>query len=160
MATAIVLMGMLPHSPGPASSPSPRSGGATAATAPAYAAPSATVNPTGTSTSEAGASSAAVPPAPARATGPAAVVRDYFAAISRQDYVTAWNLGGDNLNPSGYQHFVDGLSTTVADTAIVTGVNGDQVYIKLDALQSDNTHQYVSGYYVVTGNQITSANMH
>jgi hypothetical protein len=118
--------------------------------APQYAYRSATTTPRPTT----------VPTTPNAPTGPAAVLLNYFGAINRHDYVAAWNLGGHNIDPGGLQHFIDGLNTTVTDTATVVNVDGDRVYITLDALQSDNTHRRFSGYYVVDGGQITSASMH
>ncbi len=43
------------------------------------------------------------------ATGPAAVVLAYFAAIDQRDFETAWSLGGDNLGED-YDSFVNVVS--------------------------------------------------
>ena len=162
VAAAIIVTVILHRGSGPAASPSPGNGEATAAyspTATGQASPSATAAPTATIATQAAPPPLTAPTA-TMVTGPAAAVLNYFAAISRRDYATAWNLGGRNLDSGGYQHFVDGLSTTISDTATITGADNDQVYLTLDAAQSDGTHLYFSGYYIVAGDQIMSANMH
>jgi hypothetical protein len=156
VAVAVMLsISALHHTSTPAAGPLPQNGRTPAnyfTTPPQYTRPTVTTVPTTTTTVP----TTTIP----MVTGPAAVLLNYFAAINHHDYTTAWNLGAHNLDPAGYQHFVDGLRTTAFDTATITAVTGDQVHITLDALQTDNTHRYFSGYYVVVGDQIVSANMH
>ncbi|NNH75427.1 hypothetical protein HLB23_37215 [Nocardia uniformis] len=92
-------------------------------------------------------------------TGPAAVVQDYFDAITRRDYVTAWNLGGRNFEPN-FNQFVADLATTAKDTVTIIAVVGNQVHITLDALQTDGSHRYFAGYYIVEGGVLVSARIH
>lgn len=92
-------------------------------------------------------------------TGPAAIVRNYFDAITHRDYSTAWNLGGRNFEPN-FDRFVADLESTANDTVTIDSVVGNQVNIRLDALQSDGSHRYFEGYYVVEGNELVSARIH
>ncbi|MBR7838316.1 hypothetical protein KDL01_33915 [Actinospica durhamensis] len=89
------------------------------------------------------------------ATGPAAVVLAYFAAIDRRDYETAWSLGGDNLGES-YDGFVNQFSNTAQDTVTVTSVDGDAVSADLVAQNDDGTTQDFAGTYTVTSGAITT----
>jgi hypothetical protein len=90
------------------------------------------------------------------ATGPEAVVTAYFAAINSGDYATAWSLGGKNLD-SDYDTFVAGFATTQSDTISITSVQGDDVRVALDALQTDGTTKSFDNTYTVSGGEITSA---
>ena len=88
----------------------------------------------------------------------AAVVEAYYAAINAGDYQTAWNLGGDNLDPS-YTAFVNGFAGTGHDSLTVTASQGDTVSVQLNATQSNGSDQTYSGTYIVTGGHITSAQL-
>ncbi len=88
------------------------------------------------------------------ATGPAAVVIAYFAAITQRDYETAWSLGGENLRES-YSSFVNGFADTDADVVSVTSVDGDEVNADLVATNEDGTTQDFVGTYTVEGGAIT-----
>jgi hypothetical protein len=68
------------------------------------------------------------------------VVQEYFAAINAQDYARAWSLGGMNLGGS-FDSFAKGL-------------------IQLDATQTDGTHRFYAGTYVVQNGEIVSADVH
>lgn len=88
--------------------------------------------------------------------GPAAVVHDYFSAINRRDYLAAWHLGARNLHPD-LDSFIAGLATTAHDHVRIESTTGNRVDIVLDARQTDGTHRYFAGYFVVEGGEIVSA---
>ncbi|GAA2575078.1 MULTISPECIES: hypothetical protein [Streptomyces] len=92
------------------------------------------------------------------ADGPEATVTAYFEAINDQDYATAWELGGKNLDPD-YDHFVAGFATTQRDEITVTGTSGDDVSITIVAWQTDGTQTTYEGTYTVGDGVITSADM-
>jgi hypothetical protein len=96
-------------------------------------------------------------PAPApSSTGPAAVVREYFAAINAHDYALAWRLGGRVASPS-YQAFVAGFHGTAKDTVTIISVEGGQVTAQLEADQADGTVKDFSGVYTIAGGIIIHA---
>jgi hypothetical protein len=96
-------------------------------------------------------------PAPApSSTGPAAVVREYFAAINAHDYALAWRLGGRVASPS-YQAFVAGFQGTAKDTVTIISVEGGQVTAQLEADQADGTVKDFSGVYTIAGGIIIHA---
>ncbi|NEC86713.1 serine/threonine-protein kinase [Streptomyces sp. SID12501] len=86
------------------------------------------------------------------------VVEKYFAAINAGDYPHAWDLGAKNLGGT-YDSFVKGLSDTVSDTVTIDSVSGDTVAMRLDALQTDGTHQLFAGTYTVRDGVIVSADV-
>ena len=94
----------------------------------------------------------------ASATGPAGTVTAYFDAINSQDYETAWNLGGKNLD-SDYNNFVAGFTDTQQDAVTILSVDGGVVSVDLVSTQTDGSQQSFSGSYTVAGNAITSAQM-
>lgn len=126
--------------------------------------------------------SGTVSPAPVESTGPAtdcnqdclytgtgvdavavasqAIVQQYFDAINRRDYRTAWALGGSNLGHD-YQQFVAGFSTTTQDAWTVneTSAGGTEVYGQLIATRADGTTATYEGHYVVTGESIVSGQL-
>jgi hypothetical protein len=91
-------------------------------------------------------------------TDPAAVVEQYYDAINQQDYQTAWNLGGDNIN-SDYTSFVNGFQDTASVNLTISGVNGDTVYVSLQSQQTDGTTTYYSGTYTVDDGTIQSGSL-
>ncbi|KPI02334.1 hypothetical protein OK074_5335 [Actinobacteria bacterium OK074] len=95
-------------------------------------------------------------PSPTDTTGPEAVVTAYFAAINNGDYATAWSLGGKNLD-SDYDTFVAGFATTQSDTITINSVQGDDVGLTLDALQTDGTTKTFDNVYTVSGGEIVKA---
>jgi hypothetical protein len=136
---------------GPAAAGSSLAGSPTAVPAP--------VDPSTVDPSPVDPSPAASAPSPGSAgTGPAAIVRDYFAAINAHDYPLAWKLGGKVASPS-YQAFVAGLNGTAEDTVTISSVDGDQVTAQLEADQSDGTVKYFSGVYTVAGGIIINAHV-
>jgi flagellar hook-associated protein FlgK len=129
--------------------------------------------PTATVTVSASAPHTSTTPIPARSTPPtsdtttvepsstmsaAAVVEAYYAAINAGDYQTAWNLGGDSLDPT-YAAFVNGFASTSHDSLTITASQGDTVSVTLNAAQSNGSDQAYSGTYTVTGGHITSAQL-
>ena len=82
----------------------------------------------------------------------------YYVAINAGDYQTAWNLGGDNLDPT-YTAFVNGFASTSHDSLTITASQGDTVSVTLNATQSNGSDQTYSGTYTVTGGHITSAQL-
>jgi len=82
----------------------------------------------------------------------------YYVAINAGDYQTAWNLGGDNLDPT-YTAFVDGFASTSHDSLTITASQGDTISVQLNATQSNGSDQTYSGTYIVTGGHITSAQL-
>ena len=103
-------------------------------------------------------SSSAPTPSPG-ATDPASVVEAYFAAINDQDYQTAWDLGGENLDES-YSDFTAGFANTQEDTVSIESVAGDVATATLVAQNDDGTVQDFSGAYTVTNGVITRFQVH
>lgn len=93
------------------------------------------------------------------ATGPASTVTAYFAAINAQDYPTAWNLGGKNLDGSSLAHFSAGFAQTAQDTVTIVGVSGGVVSVDLVSQQRDGTRKSYAGTYTVAAGVITSASV-
>ncbi|WP_329216709.1 protein kinase [Streptomyces sp. NBC_01485] len=102
--------------------------------------------------------STSAPPTTTVAAPPQQVVEDYFAAINAGDYTRAWDLGGKNLGGS-YDSFVKGFSGTVSDTVTIESASGDTVTMRLDALQTDGTHQLFAGTYTVRDGAIVAADV-
>jgi hypothetical protein len=120
-----------------------------AATSPAVTQPS---GPPPSSPPPASTVPASTPPA-GPATGPAATVEAYFAAITAQDYATAWRLGGRNTGTS-YADYVAGFNGTATDTVTIVSVTGDVVTARLVADQADGTVKTFGGSYTVAGGVI------
>jgi len=89
---------------------------------------------------------------------PQEVVSDYYAAINRGDYRTAWQLGGRNLD-STYEHYANGFDTTAYVLWITEDVSGQQVTGSLDAGQSDGSLKEFHGSYTVRDGEIVSADI-
>jgi hypothetical protein len=87
---------------------------------------------------------------------PAAVVRDYFAAINARDYRQAWRLGGKNFSPS-YEHFVRGFADTERDTVTVLNVDGPIVTIRLVADESGGRQSIYQGTYTADHGELVAA---
>lgn len=120
----------LPSSPPTAASPPGRA-------APTPAASASAASPTG-------AGGATGP----RASGPAATVRAYIAAINHGNYAKAWRLGGRNAGVS-YAKFVTGFAGTARDALKVLSVAGNVVTARLAAYQTDGTLKTFTGTYAV-----------
>jgi hypothetical protein len=110
----------------------------------------------GTSAS-AGSNGSSTPPSGAAAATPAGTVQAYYAAISRHQYLRAWNLGGKNSGGGlTFSQFEDGFSTTKADKVTIVSHAGDAVTARLAALQTDGSVKDFLGKYVVTSGVITT----
>ncbi|MER6024730.1 hypothetical protein [Streptomyces sp. NPDC001851] len=91
-------------------------------------------------------------------TGPGKTVNDFFDAINRRDFKTAWALGGKNLDRD-YDSFVAGFDTTEHDDVFIESVDGGTVSVNLNAQQSDGTQKSFTGQYTVVDGVITHASM-
>jgi hypothetical protein len=89
-------------------------------------------------------------------TGPAAIVREYFAAINAQRYYAAWKLTPET---EPYKTFVAGFAGTEHDQVTIQAVNGNVVTARLAALQTSGIVKYYEGKYVVTNGVISSADV-
>jgi hypothetical protein len=87
---------------------------------------------------------------------PAAVVRDYFAAINARDYREAWRLGGQHFSPS-YEDFVRGFADTEHDTVTVLNVDGPIVTIRLVADESGGRQSIYQGTYTADHGELVAA---
>lgn len=67
--------------------------------------------------------------------------------------------GGKNLGGT-YDSYVKGFSTTASDAVTVEGVSGETVAVRLDATQTDGTHQFFAGTYTVRNGTIVAADIH
>ena len=93
----------------------------------------------------------------AAAATPAGTVRAYYAAISRHQYLRAWNLGGKNSSRGlTFSQFEAGFSTTRADKVTILSHAGDAVTARLAALQTDGSVKNFLGKYVVENGVITT----
>jgi hypothetical protein len=90
---------------------------------------------------------------------PATVVRNFYAAVNRQDYVTAWQLGGMNLGQS-YSSFAQGYATTVSSDVTVVSTSGDVVDVVLTAQWTDGTTHEYTGTYTVENGQIVNGKLY
>ncbi len=97
------------------------------------------------------------PPSGAAAvpTTPVATVQAYYAAISRHQYLRAWNLGGKNSGDT-FSQFENGFSTTRADQVTITSHAGNAVTARLAAVQTDGSVKNFLGKYVVENGVITT----
>lgn len=89
---------------------------------------------------------------------PAAVVRDYFAAINAHDYPKAWRLGGKNFSPS-YEEFVRGFAETEHDAVTILNVDGPRVTIRLVADESGGRQSIYEGTYTARHDELVEANI-
>jgi eukaryotic-like serine/threonine-protein kinase len=97
-------------------------------------------------------------PVTSSASGPAATVEAYVAAINDHDYIRAWDLGGRNTGLS-YASFVQGFDGTASDDLTVVSVSGDVVTIRLAATQTDGTVTHYLGTYTVSHGVITRSHI-
>jgi hypothetical protein len=102
-------------------------------------------------------------PAPAQASSPGlsdpvAVVTQFYADITAQNYGAAWALGGDNIAGTSYANWVAGYGTTTA-IAVTAAENfgGDQATASISATQTDGSVRNYSGTYTVQDGVIVSA---
>jgi Protein kinase domain len=88
--------------------------------------------------------------------GPAAIVKDFFAAIDHQRYFAAWQL---TPKTEPYSKFAAGFAGTKRDVLTIESVNGDVVTARLAAIQTSGAVKYYYGTYTVTNGVISSANV-
>jgi hypothetical protein len=88
-------------------------------------------------------------------TTPVATVQAYYAAISRHQYLRAWNLGGKNSGDT-FSQFENGFSTTRADRVTITSHAGNAVSARLTAVQTDGSVKNFLGKYLVENGVITT----
>lgn len=103
----------------------------------------------------------AVPAGNPQLTSGPAVVLQFYADLSNQDYADAWQLGGDNLNGgTGYDQWVAGYSTTASISVDDYGTyNDDTVWTHISALQTDGPVKTYDGTYTVANGVVVSANI-
>jgi serine/threonine protein kinase len=88
---------------------------------------------------------------------PVGTVQAYYTAISRHQYLRAWNLGGKNSRGGlTFSQFEAGFSTTKADTVTILGHAGDAVTARLAARQTDGSVKNFLGKYLVENGVITT----
>lgn len=102
------------------------------------------------------------PEVPVYVTNNEGIVQQYYADLSNHDYLTAWYLGGNNLNHnSGYDAWVAGYATTVSINlgtwSYYPGSNA--VAVTITALQSSGAVYTYQGSYTVSGGIIVGADI-
>jgi len=99
------------------------------------------------------------------ATGPEAVVEDFYAAINKHDWLSVWSLGGKYLGHGPYKTLpgmIGGYHCTVRDTVKGLRLSGNSVSGYLVAhdsyggLQTEQTYQFK---YLVLRGAIRKANV-
>jgi hypothetical protein len=101
-------------------------------------------------------------PAPAQPamTDASAVVMQFYADITDQDYSQAWQLGGDNIGGLPYDSWVAAYSTTASVTVgTIAGFGPGQVQATIIATQDDGSVNTYQGTYTVENGQIVAANI-
>jgi hypothetical protein len=110
----------------------------------------------------------AVPPAgaPAQPAPPAApyvdpvtVVQNFYDALARGDYQTAWNLGGKNIGGLDYNSWVAAYATTAGVYGTASDLGGGGVQVSFSAVQADGSVKTFAGTYTVLGGVIVAANI-
>jgi serine/threonine protein kinase len=86
---------------------------------------------------------------------PVGTVQAYYAAISRHQYLRAWDLGGKNSGDT-FSQFEDGFSTTRADRVTIISHAGNAVTARLTAVQTDGSVKDFFGKYLVENGVITT----
>jgi hypothetical protein len=87
-------------------------------------------------------------------TGPWAVIKAYYNAITVRDYADAWRLLGYHPQGGGYVSFAAGYANTGRQTVRKVSESGDQVSFTLRSDNPDGTVQTYQGTATVTGGQI------
>jgi hypothetical protein len=98
---------------------------------------------------------------PASIVNAEAVVTQFYADISAQDYSGAWALGGSNVsNGVGYDAWVAGYGTTqFINLGTFSYWGSDTVQVAISATQTDSSVKTYSGTYTVENGIITGANI-
>jgi hypothetical protein len=92
-------------------------------------------------------------------TGPWAVVKAYYNAITLREYAAAWRLLGFHARGAGYASFVAGYANTGRQTVRKISQSGDQVSFTLRSDNPDGTVQTYQGTATVTGGKIATTNV-
>jgi hypothetical protein len=106
----------------------------------------------------------AVPPAgapaqPAPYVDPVTVVQNFYNALARGDYQTAWNLGGKNIGGLDYNSWVAAYATTAGVYGTASDLGGGVVQVSFSAVQTDGSVKTFAGTYTVSGGVIVAANI-
>jgi hypothetical protein len=98
---------------------------------------------------------------PASIVNAEALVTQFYADITDQDYPAAWALGGSNVsNGVGYDAWVAGYGTTqFISLGTFSYWGSDTVQVAISATQTDGSVNTYSGTYTVENGIITSANI-
>jgi serine/threonine protein kinase len=88
--------------------------------------------------------------------GPAAIVREFFAAINQGRYYAAWDL---TAKTETYSAFASGYAGTEHDSVRIESVSGDVVTAQLAARQTSGVVKLYEGTYTVTNGVISSADV-
>ncbi len=113
----------------------------------------------------AGSNDTATTPSPAATTSapvtldPAAVVRNYFAAINAKDYEQAWQLAGGMGRYLSFGAFVDAFKDVEHDEVTIRGGSANDIAITLVETAMDGTKTTYIGTYTVEHGHITSTSM-
>jgi hypothetical protein len=99
------------------------------------------------------------PPAAAPYVDPVKVVQDFYDALARGDYPTAWELGGKNIGGSDYNAWVAGYATTEGVYGTASDLGGGVVRVTFSAVQSDGSIKTFAGTYTVSGGAIVAADI-
>lgn len=122
-------------------------------------APTATDVPPPVPTTSAAPPTSAPPPAPASSSaGAVGVLNAYFDAVNARDYARAWELGG-RVFASTYAQFVDNHATKAHYDLTVLSVDGGVVTAAMDVTQTDGSHRYYAGTYIVADGTISGTTM-
>jgi Trypsin-like peptidase domain len=94
---------------------------------------------------------------------PEAVVIAFYDAVRVGDFDLAWQLGGKNLgkNPK-FDVFAAGYDSTESSEVEIVDVDGNQVTVRVTAVEQTNQGQQVSTYlgtYTVNGEEITNGKL-
>lgn len=91
---------------------------------------------------------------------PVAVVQNFYSALNRKDFQTAWSLGGYNFTNGGdYYSWVAGYRDTNGVTGTATDIGGGVVATSFSAVHDDGSVTTYSGTYTVRDGIIISGKM-
>lgn len=99
------------------------------------------------------------PPTVSPNVDPVTVVQDFYDALARGDYPTAWALGGKNIGGMDYNSWVAAYATTAGVYGTASDLGGGVVQVSFSAVQSDGSVKTFAGTYTVSGGVIVAANI-
>lgn len=87
------------------------------------------------------------------------VVREYYAAIAKSDFPSAWSLLSPSMQSSlgPYSKWSAGYQGTSQITVTKVKESGQSVTVTITAQQSDGSTSSYQGYYMADNGEITSA---